>query len=459
VVVRRFFAANTRECLRLVREALGTDALILANRQVPGGVEIMAVSEREVAVVTGNANVLSAPPPRDDALTYEDAVAPARFAAPPEPAATAHGISPLPSSPPFPLPGPAMARPESSSRPESLSRQSEPSSSAGANAVGVSPSDGATRELADEIRQLRGVVEGQLSGFAWHQMAARAPIQVELLRELLTRGFGGTFSRDLASRLASDETLPRAIRWVKTHLVDRLQCVSAGDDVVSRGGVYALVGPTGVGKTTTVAKIAASCTLQHGPSQVALVTTDSYRIGAVDQLRIYGRILGVPVFVAKDEDDLGTTLAELKGRRLVLIDTVGMNQRDRRVSEQVAMLTGHGKPVSRLLLLSAVAQGEAIEDVVRCYRGDGLAGCILTKVDESVSLGGAIDVILRAGLPLHYVTNGQRVPEDLHLASPLYLVDRAFRAESERGAFQPSAEDMPLLFAARSGRLAQAPGA
>ncbi len=462
MVVRRFFAANTRECLRLVREALGTDALILANRQVPGGVEIMAVSEREVAVVTGNANVLSAQAPREEALTYGEAVAPARSAVlSTQPVGTPPFAHPLSSATAAPSPSSTTAAPSPSSTtaPPSPAHSSQPSSSANATASGSSSSDGATRELADEIRQLRGVVEGQLSGFAWHQMAARAPIQVELLRELLTRGFGGTFSRDLASRLASDETLPRAIRWVKTHLVDSLQCVAAGDDIVSRGGVYALVGPTGVGKTTTVAKIAASCTLQHGPSQVALVTTDSYRIGAVDQLRIYGRILGVPVFVAKDEDDLGVTLAELKGRRLVLIDTVGMNQRDRRVSEQVAMLTGHGKPVSRLLLLSAVAQGEALEDVVRCYRGDGLAGCILTKVDESVSLGGAIDVILRAGLPLHYVTNGQRVPEDLHLASPLYLVDRAFRAESEGGGFQPSVEDMPLLFAARSGRLAQAPGA
>jgi flagellar biosynthesis protein FlhF len=457
VVVRRFFAANTRECLRLVREALGTDALILANRQVQGGVEIMAVSEREVAVVTGNANVLSAPAPRDEALTYEDAVAPTRFAErTPPPASVVPEVAPTLSS----APSPASLTPSRSAQSDAASPVASASPSPVAPvAAGMSSPDGATRELADEIRQLRGVVEGQLSGFAWHQMAARAPIQVELLRELLTRGFGGTFSRDLASRLASDETLPRAIRWVKTHLVDSLQCVSAGDDIVSRGGVYALVGPTGVGKTTTVAKIAASCTLQHGPSQVALVTTDSYRIGAVDQLRIYGRILGVPVFVAKDGDDLSVTLAELKGRRLVLIDTVGMNQRDRRVSEQVAMLTGHGQPVSRLLLLSAVAQGEALEDVVRCYRGDGLAGCILTKVDESVSLGGAIDVILRAGLPLHYVTNGQRVPEDLHLASPLYLVDRAFRAEAERGGFQPSADDMPLFFAARSGRLAQAPGA
>jgi flagellar biosynthesis protein FlhF len=452
LVVRRFFAVSTRECLRLVREALGKDALILANRAVPGGVEIMAVSEQEVAAVTGNADPTRQAPSVPSLAPEPLVPAASPFAA--TSYAAASGDRDVEAERPAGQPATRISKVS----PESPASAQVVPSAPPLSAVSVG-SDGATRELADEIRLLRGVVEGQLSGFAWHQMAARAPIQVELLRELLTRGFGGTFSRDLAARLASDETLPRALRWVKTHLVDSLPCVPTGEDIVSRGGVYALVGPTGVGKTTTVAKIAASCTLQHGPSQVALVTTDSYRIGAVDQLRIYGRILGVPVFVAKDDDDLGVTLAELQGRRLVLIDTVGMNQRDRRVADQVAMLSGHGRPVSRLLLLSAVAQGEALEDVVRCYRGDGLAGCILTKVDESVSLGGAIDVILRARLPLHYVTNGQRVPEDLHLASPLYLVDRAFRTEGERGGFQATADEMPLLFAARSGRLAQASGA
>jgi flagellar biosynthesis protein FlhF len=153
------------------------------------------------------------------------------------------------------------------------------------------------------------------------------------------------------------------------------------------------------------------------------------------------------------------TLAELQGKRLVLIDTVGMNQRDRRVAQQVAMLSGHGKPVGRILLLSAVAQGEALEDVVRCYRGDGLAGCILTKVDEALSLGGAIDVILRAKLPLHYVTNGQRVPEDLHLASALYLVERAFRGDVFKGGFQATPEEMPLVLAARAGQSTEMHGA
>lgn len=403
MVVRRFFAANTRECLRLVREALGTEALILANRAVPGGVEIMAVAEREVTLLTGQAQPAAAPAP----------IVPAPVTPAPE---AAHA-----------------AVPENGFQPR-------------------------RDELVDEVRMLREVVEGQLSAFAWRDVANSAPGRVELLRELLSRGFGAGFARDLAGRMPAGELLPRAVKWAKSELMSSLQCVPAGEDIVTRGGVHALVGPTGVGKTTTVAKIAASCTLQHGPSQVALVTTDSYRIGAVDQLRIYGRILGVPVYAVKDEDDLMLTLAELQGRHLVLIDTVGMSQRDRRVAEQVAMLSGHGRPVSRLLLLSAVSQAEALEDVVRRYRGDGLEGCILTKVDEAPSIGGALDVILRAGLPLHYVANGQRVPEDLHLASPLYLVERAFRGE-QPGGFRPSAEEMPLVLAARAAGLSAVSGA
>lgn len=415
MVVRRFFAANTRECLRLVREALGTDALILANRPVQGGVEIMAVAEHEMVTIAAEPSI--------------------------EVADKAHHRSP------------AAAAPGTSTS------NAAPAAAAAPAQAPAETRDDATRELADEIRQLRSVVEGQLSGFAWRDMASSKPVQVELMRELLTRGFGATFARGLASRLPGGEPLPRALRWVKQVLAASLQCVTSGNDIVTKGGVYALVGPTGVGKTTTVAKIAASCTLQHGPSQVALVTTDSYRIGAVDQLRIYGRILGIPVFVVKDEDDLAVTLAELQGKRLVLIDTVGMNQRDRRVAQQVAMLSGHGKPVGRILLLSAVAQGEALEDVVRCYRGDGLAGCILTKVDEALSLGGAIDVILRAKLPLHYVTNGQRVPEDLHLASALYLVERAFRGDVFKGGFQATPEEMPLVLAARAGQSTEMHGA
>jgi flagellar biosynthesis protein FlhF len=391
MVVRKFFAASTREALKHVRDALGADALILSNRQVNGGVEIMAVAEPEVASVMATA-----------------------------PAAATANVQ---------IPERYMAR----------------------DAV-------TTQDLVNEVRLLRGMVEGQLAGFAWKDLTRGSPVQAELIRELLGRGFSPGFARALSTRMPTLYDRTRALRWARQVLANSLRCVRAGDDIVSKGGVYALVGPTGVGKTTTVAKLAASCTLQHGAHQLALVTTDSYRIGAVDQLRIYGKILGVPVFSVKDEQDLAVTLAELRGRKLVLIDTVGMSQRDKRIADQIALLTGRGKGVQRLLLLSAVAQGEALEDTVQRYRGEGLAGCVLTKVDEALSLGGAVDVIVRSKLPLHYVTNGQRVPEDLHLASALYLVERAFRGEAPPGAFRVGREETPLAFAARRRSPVAVPG-
>ncbi|MCA3135955.1 MAG: flagellar biosynthesis protein FlhF, partial [Rhodocyclaceae bacterium] len=271
MVVRKFFAPGTREALRLVREGLGTDALILSNRQVPGGVEIMAVAESDL-----NSAVATGVP------------------------ATANSSSAFDGS--------------------------------------------TTRDILSEVRHLRGMVESQLAGFAWKELTQNSPAQAELMRVLLGRGFGARFARALASRLPADLRGAQVMRWVKAVLAANLNAVRAGEDLVSRGGVFALVGPTGVGKTTTVAKLAASCTLQHGASRVALVTTDSYRIGAVDQLRIYGKILGVPVLVARDQSDLAAALAELHGRHLVLIDTVGMSQRDRRLAEQAALLSGHGKP-------------------------------------------------------------------------------------------------------------------
>jgi flagellar biosynthesis protein FlhF len=211
--------------------------------------------------------------------------------------------------------------------------------------------------------------------------------------------------------------------------------------------VFALVGPTGVGKTTTVAKLAARCVLARGAASAALLTTDGFRIGALDQLRIYGRILGVPVIAVRDEPELQMTLGDLASRHLTLIDTVGMSQRDRRLAEQAALLSGEGRPVQRVLLLCAASSGGTLEDVATRYAGAGLDGCILTKIDEAVSLGGVLDVVLRHRLRVFFVTNGQRVPEDLHLPNPLYLIDRALRGREAANPFTPAADEFALVAA------------
>lgn len=211
-----------------------------------------------------------------------------------------------------------------------------------------------------------------------------------------------------------------------------------------QGGVFALVGPTGVGKTTTIAKLAARGVMRYGASGVALLTTDSYRIAAQDQLRVYARILGVSVHPVKDAANLAMLLGELGDKRVVLIDTIGMSQRDRLVANQSALLAG-SRAVRKILLLNATANVATLEEVVSGYAPGEKPGCIITKVDEAAGLAPALDVCVRHGLMLHYLTNGQRVPEDIHLPNRAYLLHRALRAVSRHPALALAPEELPLM--------------
>ncbi len=304
-------------------------------------------------------------------------------------------------------------------------------------------------QLMEEMRVIKGLLERQLAGFAWGEMAREAPVKVQLLSELLDAGFAGQSSRRLMQDLPPDLALDDGRKWLRAAVNRRLRTLPAEADFVDQGGVYALVGPTGVGKTTTTAKLAARCVVRYGAERLALLTTDGYRIGAHEQLRIYGRILGVPVFVVRDGEDLRRTLADLRDKHMVIIDTVGMSQRDRMVAEQAAMLTRSGG-VNRLLLLNAGSRGDTLDDVVRAYAGEDLAGCILTKVDEAASLAPALDCVVRHGLTLAYVANGQRVPEDLHLPNRNYLLHRAFKVAAAATAHRLSKEEMPLTLSGGS---------
>jgi flagellar biosynthesis protein FlhF len=427
-MIKKFHASTTREALRQVRDALGANAIILSNRQVSGGVEIMAVADMDMAALTSQPTQKHAP----QSVHVE----------PEMPAAIRSNRAPIPPAP--------AATPAPRESPREIQRAQQTVNAKPAVQAEREPAlEGVVQDIVREVKSLRGMLEGQLAGFAWGDMQRREPVKLEVLRHMLAAGFGSTLSRQLLEKMPDGYDYTKAIKWVKAALTHNLRCVAPGEDIIERGGCYALVGPTGVGKTTTVAKLAARATLKHGPSSLALITTDSYRIGAQDQLRIYGRILGVPVYAIKEEADLQMTLADVQNKHLVLIDTVGMSQRDRRMAEQVALLCGNGKRVKRLLLISATSQGSTLEDVARAYQGPGLEGCILTKIDEALSLGFALDVSIRHQLKLHFVTNGQRVPEDMHLANPLYLVDRAMKALQDAASpFALQDADYPLMMAA-----------
>ena len=287
---------------------------------------------------------------------------------------------------------------------------------------------------------MRDTMQEQIASLSWSDVQLRDPARARLLRNMLNAGFSPVLSRLLLDKMpANANTL-----WAQKVLEFNLRVASKEEDVVASGGAVALIGPTGVGKTTTAAKLAARAVVRFGSSKVALLTTDSYRIGAYDQLRIYGKILGVPVHSVRDTADLELTLSSLKHKHLVLIDTIGMGQHDSRVLEQSRMFDVAG--VKRLLLLNAASSGDTLDDVVRKYRDAGVIGCIPTKLDEAATLGGLLDVVMRHKLTLHYVTNGQRVPEDLHEINVEYLLHRAFKP-AKAASFTLQELELPVLMA------------
>jgi flagellar biosynthesis protein FlhF len=471
MTVKKFVAASAREALRLVKDELGADAIVVSNRAVAEGVEIVAMSPESLEAISSSplpaasrstprpaaATTAAAPVADDDYTVTLSGKARAQATMRPwSPAATAAtapraataGTSTATNSGekqrarPLPARDGAARVPSEAEVAATLKRAAAEASSEGGSEAerlrsfldGSSqhggPGGPGTDTLLAEMRAIKTLLERQLGGFAWGDLSREAPTKAMLFAELLDAGFSGELSRRLIDSMSPDLAADAGRKWLQTAINRRLRTLAAGADIIERGGVFALVGPTGVGKTTTTAKLAARCVVRYGAERLALLTTDSYRIGAHEQLRIYGRILGVPVHVVRDGEDLRRTLGELRNKHMVLIDTVGMSQRDRMVAEQAAMLTRAGE-VNRLLLLSATSRGDTLDDVIRSYAGEDLAGVILTKIDEAASLAPALDAVVRHGLLLTHLANGQRVPEDLHLPNRSYLLHRAFKLAGE----------------------------
>jgi flagellar biosynthesis protein FlhF len=435
---------------------MGPDAVVISNKAVENGVEIVAMSPESLDAISQEvrpASKSSSPPPpaRPIPPTTDDDYTVTLSSARREPPR----VRPwLPYDNAVPVPAAAESprlRPLPPHQPADDILSPQQVATSLRQAASESPSTQKAdpvpevAQLRDEMRVIKNLLERQLAGFAWGEMARETPARALLLGEMLTAGFSGSLARRLVQDMPADLNRDDGRKWLTAAVNRRLRTLSSEADFIDRGGVYALVGPTGVGKTTTTAKLAARCVVRYGAERLALLTTDGYRIGAQEQLRIYGRILGVPVFVVRDGEDLRRTLADLRDKHMVLIDTVGMSQRDRMVAEQAAMLTRSGE-VNRLLLLNAGSRGDTLDDVVRAYAGEDLAGCILTKVDEATALAPALDCIVRHGLTLSYVANGQRVPEDLHLPNRNYLLHRAFKVGAGETAHTLRKEEIALAF-------------
>ena len=460
--VKKFTAPTSREALRKVRESLGPDAVILSNRQCDGGVEILALANDDAASLSAPAphSPMAEPMPSLDlglglpAGRVEQRSEPRmqpRFenmAAAEMPAQPVRRVAASPSSYATKTAAAASApAPMPAAQPPAPSFDVDQITAMVASAVASAKQNAAAemQGMMSEIRAMRGMMETQLAEISWGSTQTREPQKAAVLREMLAAGFSASLARYLIDKLPAGRDAADSMRWIKTVLTRNLSAMANEDALIDQGGVFALVGPTGVGKTTSTAKLAARCVMRHGPDKLALITTDAYRIGAHEQLRIYGKILGVMVHSVKDEADLRIALKELRNKHTVLIDTVGVSQRDQMVTEQVSMLQGAGSDVKRLLCLNATATQETLNEVVRAYQGSGLAGCIMTKLDEAAAIGNVLDVVIRQKLNLFYVSNGQRVPEDLHLADPAYLIDRAFKLKRDAVNTQYLDAELPLL--------------
>jgi flagellar biosynthesis protein FlhF len=312
------------------------------------------------------------------------------------------------------------------------------------------------QEMMGELRSMRGLIEQRFGALAFMEKLQRHPRQAQLSQRLLDAGFSPALIRQLVHNLPTDID---ESTWAAGVLERNLMTGEREQALEDTGGVFALIGATGVGKTTSTAKLAAAFAARHGAAELGLVTLDAYRVGAQEQLRTYGRILGVPVHTAHDRASLDDLLDLLAAKRMVLIDTAGMAQRDARTRELLEMVSH--RSIQKLLVLNASAQGETIEDQIAGYAatqpGTQCRGVVLSKIDEAVKLGPALDALIRHRLKVLAVANGQRVPEDWHRLSANALVQRALKAVAAP-AWRLDAQEVNLVFAGLPAANASAAG-
>ena len=419
--VKRFFAADMRSAMKFVREEMGADASIIANRRVAGGIELTAALDYE-------APRLTPPTPGLDAelKKTQERILSARASLQ---AGEGGGQEPSVNRQLFGESTRQAAQQGSSVARELLDRlndeRSAPLTDSPAMAGGQSnsASGGNMDVMRAEIAGLRDLLESQLGGLAWGQVSQHQPRQAGLWRRVVRLGLPAELCKNLLSKVADVADTRQAWRLLLAHLAQGIPVMR--EELIEQGGVIALVGPTGAGKTTTLGKLAARYVLKHGSQHVALVTMDTFRIGAHEQLRTLGRILNVPVRVVDEQNSLNDVLDEFSGKRLVLLDTAGLQAQDPQLRGQLQELASQGARIRTLLVLAATSQYRVLKAAWHNYRSCDLAGCILTKVDEAGSLGEALGVAMEQQLPVAYVADGQRIPDDLSRGVGHQLVSRA----------------------------------
>jgi len=411
---QKFLAPNVTEALKLVTQQLGGDAIVLTTRDTAQGVEIIAITPGDLAQLSDS---------------RMDPTGRASASAPPVQAVAAA------VAPSTPTPAPALA----------LAAQIQPT-----HAVSAAEMD----HLLSEFAQVKQLLQTHLSEKVWGEMQQHSPRQAEALRVLLNAGFSPTLSAELVKSLPDLLDVSTPVQPALQAAIEQRVQVVDPLSVFDPGGIFAFIGPTGVGKTTAIAKIAARCVLRYGRDQLALLTTDTFRIGAQEQLQVYAKIIGVPVATLRDSEDLAAKIKSLGQRHVILLDTTGVNQRDIRMLEQSQLLQQGAPELKRVLVMSSTTDLRTQEDVILMHQqaarhqpGSSLLAALITKTDEAAQLGPALDCLIRHQLPLMFIANGQRVPEDLSPANLAYLSHRALHPRALGVATHIDDDHLPALMA------------
>lgn len=477
--IKRFQAATAREAMAKARLAFGDSTVILSNRSNAQGVEVLATSEELLNQMDGGVDTNSNPsrstrplddglpatrlsaPPQEDArelamstLSFQDYVRERMLRkqseeqAQPMPAKNTladrlnfgSGASASPPARPtlggFDEPRPQAVRPRPAST-TPANRQTSPAPlHHGASAA-------VPQGIMSELQAMKHMIEERFNTLTWLGQAKQSPIHSNMMVKLIRAGFSPTVARAVLERLPEDLDAARSVRWVMDVLERNIKTDAQGAGMTEEGGVYALVGATGVGKTTTTAKLAAMCVRTHGAGSVGLITLDTYRIAAHEQLRAYGRMLGVVAHLAHDRAALQDLLNLLANKRMVLIDTTGLAPRDPRTREMLDVLDLPN--LQRVVVLNAGSHGDTLDETINSFKTHGLHGGILSKMDEAVKLGPALDSCIRHQLTLRGVATGQRVPEDWERADAAKLIKMSMRTPG-KSAYDPSTADLGFLF-------------
>jgi len=467
--IQRFTAPTAREALSKARMTFGEGTLILSNRPTASGVEVVATGEDTLEALDRNdqqarqnqrqlaakaAPVMSANPDSQviedtaqlamSTLSFQDYVRERMLRKRHEAIAVQTAA---PTAMPERQERPATPRASAPvTRTASLQPEIAPIQvkKAAPRAPAVMPVAAPSQGIADELHAMKVLIEDRFNTLTWLGQARQNPIHSNLMLKLIRSGYSPALARTIMERMPEDLNAGDATRWVMDVLTRNLRTDSAASAIHEEGGTYALVGATGVGKTTTAAKLAGLCARTHGPASVGLITLDTYRVGAHEQLRAYGRMLGVVAHLAHDRAALQDLLGLLSNKKMVLIDTTGIAPNDPRKRDMMDMLDL--PEVHRLLVLNAGGHGDTLDDMVSSFKTAGMQQTILSKTDEAAKIGPALDAVIRHQLVLRGVTNGQKVPEDWERADAANLIAMSMRAPA-KSAFDPKAADLGFFFA------------